>query len=157
MADGLRPVAAPAAPEELIRKMNEFVALRKKAEDKYQQQRAEAVEELYRLEEKRATELYSTLAKLGRDQQKIKEDMAAAYAVAENKRALQQAQFLAKTAKGEEKKKAAARAKELAAELKDKKKNLSKEQKETFKLIQAQNKKIGKDLQKNLDDAISEA
>ena len=46
MADGLRPVAAPAATEELIRKMNEFVALRKKAEDKYQQQRAEAVEEL---------------------------------------------------------------------------------------------------------------
>ena len=85
MADGLRPVAAPAATEELIRKMNEFVALRKKAEDKYQQQRAEAVDELYRLEEKRATELYSTLAKLGRDQQKIKEDMAAAYAIAENK------------------------------------------------------------------------
>ena len=150
MADGLRPVAAPAATEELIRKMNEFVALRKKAEDKYQQQRAEAVEELYKLEEKRATELYSTLAKLGRDQQKIKEDMAAAYAIAENKRALQQAQFLAKTAKGEEKKRA-------AAELKDKKKNLSKEQKETFKLIQAQNKKIGKDLQKALDDAIEEA
>ena len=83
--------------------------------------------------------------------------MAAAYAIAENKRALQQAQFLAKTAKGEEKKRAAARAKELAAELKDKKKNLSKEQKETFKLIQAQNKKIGKDLQKALDDAIEEA
>ena len=157
MADGLRQVAAPAATEELIRKMNEFVALRKKAEDKYQQQRAEAVEELYRLEEKRATELYSTLAKLGRDQQKIKEDMAAAYAVAENKRALQHAQFLAKTAKGEEKKRAAARAKELAAELKDKKKNLSKEQKETFKLIQAQNKKIGKDLQEALDDAIEDA
>lgn len=104
MADGLRPVAAPAATEELIRKMNEFVALRKKAEDKYQQQRAEAVEELYRLEEKRATELYSTLAKLGRDQQKIKEDMAAAYAIAENKRALQQAQFLAKRPKAKRRK-----------------------------------------------------
>ena len=50
-----------------------------------------------------------------------------------------------------------ARAKELAAELKDKKKNLSKEQKETFKLIQAQNKKIGKDLQKALNDAIEDA
>ena len=157
MADGLRQAAAPAATEELIRKMNDFVALRKRAEDKYQQQRAEAVEELYKLQEQRAPELYSTLAKLGRDQQKIKEDMAAAYAIAENKRALQQAQFLAKTAKGEEKKRAAARAKELAAELKDKKKNLSKEQKETFKLIQAQNKKIGKDLQKALDDAIEEA
>lgn len=157
MADGLRQAAAPASTEELIRKMNDFVALRKRAEDKYQQQRAEAVEELYRLEEKRATELYSTLAKLGRDQQKIKEDMAVAYAVAEKERALQQAQFLAKIAKGEEKKRAAARAKELAAELKDKKKNLSKEQKETFKLIQAQNKKIGKDLQKALDNAIEEA
>lgn len=157
MADGLRQVAAPASTEEFIRKMNDFVVLRKKAEDKYQQQRADAIDALYSLEEKRATELYSTLAKLGRDQQKIKEDMAAAYAVAENKRALQQAQFLAKTAKGEEKKRAAARAKELAAELKDKKKNLSKEQKETFKLIQAQNKKIGKDLQKALDNAIEEA
>ena len=157
MADGLRQTAAPASTEELIRKMNDFVALRKKAEDKYQQQRADAIDELYRLEEQRATELYSTLAKLGKDQQKIKEDMAAASAVAEKERTLRQAQFLAKTAKGEEKKKAAARAKELAAELKDKKKNLSKEQKETYKLIQAQNKKIGKDLQANLDSAISKA
>lgn len=157
MADGLRSTAAPASTEELMRKMNDFVALRKKAEDKYQQQRADAIDELYQLEEKRATELYSTLAKLGKDQQKIKEDMAAASAVAEKERALQQAQFLAKTAKGEDKKKAAAKAKELASELKEKKKNLSKEQKETYKLIQAQNKKIGEDLQANLDSAISKA
>lgn len=157
MADGYRSVAAPASKEDIKNSLNQLVELRKKAEDQYKQQRIDAMEDLYKREEQRATELYATLAKLGKDQAKIEEALSAASAVAEKERALQKAQFLAKAATGQAKKDAAAKAKELASELKEKKKNLTKEQKETYKLIQAQNKKIGKDLQANLDSAINKA